>query len=431
MRAALARDWRIEPAWILSLGLAATAFSGQWDRVGSPVPVDRVLLFTGFALVLLRAGTTPQLPPIRLRPLHLLLLAVVCYGLASAVWVGSLDEQEPRFALIDRLGLIPFLAFVVGPSAFATAHQRQILVRVLVGLGIYLGATAVLERLEVRALVWPGYILDPAVGIHYGRARGPFVQAEADGLAMVISGVAAAIALASWRSRATRLLAWIAIGLCSLGILLTITRLVWIGAAGGVLVTMAVFPRLRPMLVPTAILGAAALAAALALAPGLQEDVADRFGAQRPVWTRLGTNDAALRMISERPVLGWGWGSFRKESPDYFRTIESVRYSGVGEDVHNAFLSRFVELGLLGGGLWLIAVMLALGGALVRPLTGDAEIYRMGFCVVAVAILAAGLLSPLTTPLPLLAIWLWAGMLAGQPRREPAGQRPLVEQALT
>src|SRR3954447_21324573 len=37
----------VEPAWPLSLGVAAMIFSSNWDLVGSPIALDRVLVAGG------------------------------------------------------------------------------------------------------------------------------------------------------------------------------------------------------------------------------------------------------------------------------------------------------------------------------------------------------------------------------------------------
>src|SRR5438093_1302521 len=77
----------------------------------------------------------------------------------------------------------------------------------LVALGAYLGLTAVFEGLGLDALIVPRYIADPGAGIHFGRARGPFVEAVADGLALFGCGVAAAVAFTHWRAPWARRLA--------------------------------------------------------------------------------------------------------------------------------------------------------------------------------------------------------------------------------
>jgi len=428
LRRTVVRAWRIEPAWLLSLGLAATAFSGSWWRIGVPVALDRLLLFAGFALTIARAGGTPDLPPLRWRGTHLLLLAVVAYGVASAFWVGTLDDHTARFALIDRLGVVPFLAFAVAPTAFATPRQREILIRVLVVLGAYLGFTAVAEGVHANALVWPRYILDQSIGIHLGRSRGPFLEAVTNGLALIVCGAAAGVALSHWRDRAARLACWVVIGLCAAGVTLTYTRQIWIGAALGVLAALAIFPALRWRLIPIAALATAAVVLAITLIPGFGADLSTRANDSKPVWSRRTTDAAALRMIGERPVWGWGWATFKEHSSDEFRTIVDIPYRGADQEPHNVVLSRMVDLGIVGGGLWLVATLLALGRPLLRPWPDDREIWRRGYVVVLVGVLLASMLSPLSAPFGTLALWLWAGILwpaAPEPRaaRTPAAVR--------
>ncbi|MFL5845913.1 MAG: O-antigen ligase family protein [Solirubrobacteraceae bacterium] len=411
LRRTVVRLWRIEPAWPISLGLVASSFSGHWARLGIPGPLDRALLLGGLVLAFLRAGSSPDLPPIRWRRLHLLLATVIFFAIVSAFWVGSIDVSSARFGIVDRLGLIPFVAFIAAPTVFHTAHQRRILLGVLVVFGAYLGFTAVAEAVNANALVWPRYILDQSVGIHFGRSRGPFVEAASNGLGLILCGTAAAVALGVWRDRAARSAAWAIIGLCAAGALLTYTRQVWLGAGMGAIAAMAVFPPLRWRLIPTTAVAVAGLAIALTLLPGLQEDLSDRLSEAKPAWARRNTNAAAVLMITEKPALGWGWGSFRTYGSDHFRTLVDIPYRGQTQEVHNVFLARFVDLGLIGGGLWLIAVFLAVGGALRHAFHDDLEIWRRGFVVIVVGCLAGAMLAPFTSVIGPLALWLWAGLL--------------------
>ena len=44
--------------------------------------------------------------------------------------------------------------------------------------------------------------------------------------------------------------------------------------------------------------------------PGFTRRAQNRLDDQRPVWDRLNSNAATLRMIGERPLAGFGWGTF-------------------------------------------------------------------------------------------------------------------------
>ncbi len=353
------------------------------------------------------------------------MLAIVLGATVSAEWAGTLGLSPTRFALIDRLGWAPFALYAVAPVAFSTARQRDILMGVLVVFGLYLGVTAVLEAVDANALVFPHYITDPNVGIHADRSRGPFLAGEAMGLGLITCGVAAAIALGRWRSRSPRALCWAVLGLCAAGVVLTYTRQIWVGAAAGVLVTLTVYRPLRWRVVPVVCLAPLLLASAVFLIPGLGNRLEKRANDSKAVWSRRTTTQEAVHMIAQRPVLGWGWGRFRTYANDHARTITDIPMSGENGEVHNIVLSYMVSLGILGGGLWLVAFLMAIGHALLRRPADDRELWRRGLTMLLVASLAAMVLSPMGHPFPSVVLFLWAGVLAGplvspEPSRSPA-----------
>ncbi len=133
-------------------------------------------LVAGIVAALVREARSEQ-PRLRTRGVHLLLVAILAWTAYSALFAGTLTVKDPFFALLDYLGIVPFALFWVAPAAFPGPRERRILLTTLVGVGLYLGATAFFETIGPSALVFPRYIMDPSVGIHWGRARGPFVEA--------------------------------------------------------------------------------------------------------------------------------------------------------------------------------------------------------------------------------------------------------------
>jgi hypothetical protein len=281
----------VEPSIALTAGLGLSMFSGNWGHVGAAVALDRVMLLAAGAGIVLRAIGDPRYRP-RLRPVHWVLLAAALYAVASAMLVGTLDDRDAVFTLLDRYGLISFVLFLLAPVAFATDRQRSHLLVGLVVVGAYLGLTAFLEEVGLDQLVVPQYITDPAVGIHADRARGPFVEAAANGLALFACAIAATMAAARWRGRARQLAVGVAV-LCLAGIIFTVTRQAWLGAAVGSLLGLAAAPRLRAYAVPL-IAGAVLLVfGAFAVIPGLQERAGSRASDQAPVWDRLNSDRAS------------------------------------------------------------------------------------------------------------------------------------------
>lgn len=405
----------LDPAWLLSAGIVLTVFSGNWGYIGFgslPIKPDRLLFAIGLIALLIRRPSAGERPSLRSGWLHWLLWIVALYGVCSAFWVGTLHGSG-LFGLLDKLGIVPFVGFTIAPLAFRTARQRNILLGALVALGLYLGLTAVFEIVGPKSLVFPSYIIDPSVGIHQGRARGPFVEAVADGLGLFACGVAAALALTIWRDRRGRILAGLTIVLCTIGIVLTLTRAVWLGAAVGAAVALAAAPRLRRYLLPTLLTAGVLVLGLLLVVPRLQAQAQTRANDQLPVWDRLNTDDAALRMLDARPLTGFGWSRFQADSRSYFRQASNRPLFQSTNVVHNVLLSNAVELGLPGATLWLLAVLGAIGGACLRRAPPGLERWRWGLVALAIQWAIAGSVGPLPYAFPNLLVWTWAGIVWG------------------
>jgi putative inorganic carbon (hco3(-)) transporter len=407
----------LDPAWLLSAGIATEVFVGSGGKLGLPISPSRLLILAGSIVVLMRA---PRPFPLRPQPLHVLLLAVSVWALGSAFFSGTLSEHGTTYELLDRLGVVPFWLFFLAPLAFATEHQRRILLGTLIALGAYLGVTALFETLKLNAFVWPKYILDPSYGSHGDRARGPFVESITNGMGLFACGVAAAMGVAVWRERPNLRRACYAVaGLCLAGCLFTLTREVWIGTAVAGLVTLAAFAELRRFLLPAVVAGALVTLLALATVPGFASSFRSRTHDESSLWVRKNVAHAALNMIDARPLLGFGWNNFVRESPPYFRSASDYPMIGAGVPVHNVFLRNVVELGLIGTALWALAIALALGGAVFAPPDRpEFRIWQIGLTAIALNFLVIINFAPSSYAFPTALLWTWAGVV-GSPLTRP------------
>jgi O-antigen ligase len=430
---------RAEPAWLLSAGIAASVLSGNSAYVGLPIGPDRLLLAAGlFAVVMgdvarrhTRGDGLWGLP--RLTFTHWVLVAAAAWALVSAARAGTLTQSAGVFGLLDRFGFVPFAMFFVAPMAFATERQRSILLGTLVALGAYLGLTSLFEGVGLRALVFPGYINDPAVGIHFGRARGPFVEAVANGMGLFTCATAAAVGLSRWHGWRARYACWAVIALCAVGLMLTLTRSIWLSAVVAAALAFLAAQRLRGWLIPGALLGAIAVTGALAALPALNQRVDERSTEQSSVWVRKNTSRAAVEMIEAKPVAGFGWQTFQTQSAPYFRQAATYPAIGVGQGVHNVFLGNAAELGIPGAVLWACGLVLAIGGALVRRAPPALQPWRIGLVALAVQWLIVANLTPLPWAFPTLVLWTWAGVVAAGSAGPPeiAVRRPARQPAAT
>ena len=396
----------VRPAWIISGGLALAMFNSHWSDLGIGVALDRVALATAVVSILIREYRTRR---IATRPVDWLLMVLGAYAIGSALIAHTWGNSVDRFTLLDRFGLLPFFLFFVAGYAFREEQDRRILLGTIVAMGGYLGLTALLETTGPHSLIVPHYINDPYVGIHYGRARGPFVEAGADGLALFACGVAASMALIIWRDRRARYLAGIVVALCALGVLFTVTRAAWLSAIAGGVVALVAARETRRYVLPALGAGLLVTIVALAVVPGLSAHVTNRTNDKQPIYDRKNSDAAALRMIAAKPLLGFGWGHFTTDSLSYYRQALNYPLSEV-RAVHNVFLANAVELGLLGAGLWIVAMLIVFGRAVMRRGPPALRPWQIGLLAVFVSYLVSAQTTPLGYALPTLLLWTWAGI---------------------
>lgn len=418
----------VRPTLLFTLALAASVLSGNAGNAGLPVPLDRVLVVA--ALVSLALGISPRYRPAgarRLRAVEIVYVVLLVLAAASALAVGTLTDSRASFALVDQLGLVPFLGFVLADRLYGTDDDRRTLVAVMTVLGGYLAVTAVFESLGLRSLVVPAYINDPSIGTHFGRARGPFTEAGANGLALFECATAAVVGARVFRRRASRWLAGCVAGLSAFGILLTLTRSAWIAAVVGAVVGLGLDPRGRRLLVPVLVAGAVGVVAALTLVPGLQDKATARAEDQLPIWDRRNTNASAWRMAQTNPLTGVGWSRFDAENADYVRQAAEYPLSDVRIGVHNVVLSYAAELGYPGALLWLTTLGLGTaaawrGSRALSPEWGAAAMAMLANWLVVTNF------APLAQAFPNLCVWLWLGVAAAPTARRP-GRCPIEDQS--
>ena len=407
--------WTTNAALVLAVGFVIAIFASNWPELGVPGPLSphRILLVLVIVAVLLRAPSV-QAGRLRLHPVHVVLAVALLYAAISAAVAENLFERGAFFELFDNFGLVPFLVFLIAPVLFASARSRNYLLVGFVGLGLYLGFTALVETVGLRALVFPTYINDPDVGIHFDRARGPFVEAATNGLAMFTCAVGAVLAWSNWRSALGRGLAIAAMVLCTAGVLFTLTRQAWLAAVLATIVTLLVVRDLRRYLVPVLVGGAIIVGGALLAFPALNERTEERAANQGTVWERLNNNRAAASMFLERPLLGFGWNSYLDRKANFVKQSDNYPITG-GErrtGVHNLALLYAAELGMLGVALWVSGFLLAIVGAISRRGSPELRQWRLALIPVSIAFVVVatfeypGIFSSLT-------VWLWAGVAWG------------------
>ncbi len=344
--------------------IAACCLSGElWsvDAAGLTWSLDRLLLLLiliAFA-VQWRLGRTDPKPRTGGDTLLAGFLVLLLFSTFTHDWRASGPDAESVLVHLINGYMIPVVIFLVAKHARLAAKDLRIAYRLLAALGVYLAVTALLEVSGQWTLVFPRYIADETVGIHFGRARGPMLQSARLGLYLVVCG-AATVALVAQSDRPGRvpMLLLAVLAPCYLAaIYFTYTRSVWLGAGLAALVAAGTtLPRRwrLPLFASAIAIGVTVVAVIGDKLIAFERETSAAV-TRRSTYMRASIAYVSWKMFQDRPVTGFGFGQFPEHSKFYLsdRTttlqLEHIR----GYIHHNTFLSLLVELGIFGLALFL------------------------------------------------------------------------------
>jgi O-antigen ligase len=291
--------------------------------------------------------------------------AYVAYVIASIGLTTDTLQSDPTgsakaILTVVALGPIAYYFLVFGPGA--RIGTRPILATVMTA-GLLQGLFAMLEYAT-------GWNLWNFTGWQRAAGGGRVVATLANpGVLGAFLGVAIVVAVTAliWRGpRRIRTLAWVTIAVCTPGLLATLTR-------GPILATAAVVVALlvlgRARVLGLGVLAVSALAIVFLL-PSLQntETYKERVAQKATVELRVAIQDVSLQLAAEKPVFGWGYGSFDRVKQASQITIEGIPIRSVLEATsHDSYLTKLVELGSLGFGLFMAPFAVLGYRALRRP----------------------------------------------------------------
>ncbi|HEX9112340.1 MAG TPA: O-antigen ligase family protein [Terriglobales bacterium] len=269
-------------------------------------------------------------------------LSLPMIGLTALAVIRALREpfDAQAWSIIASKFIVPFTLFHLAVLVFRGAPERRHF-RIFVTLTLgYLVFTAIAFLVDARSLILPRFILDESIGFHLDRARGPFLQAVANGVSLNLLGILA-VALSDKRKTAVLLL-WLVL---PLAVLATMTRAVWISF---VVSTIVLGFRLieRRLHCACIVLVIAGLLLGLAVgmsSSSLKATLWDRTGERGPVEARMAVYHAGWAMFQERPLTGWLAGDMYAELARRMEGYHLRTYY-----VHNTYLALLVEFGVPG-----------------------------------------------------------------------------------
>jgi len=302
------------------------------------------------------------------RPVMPLMLAILAYFTASAAITGfqSVAIASVHYRLIGGYWFAFALFFFM---LHAVGRERDI--RFVLGflflLSIYLTFTGWCEHLKLWSLVFPRYIADPTVGIHWGRVRGPFLVSATMGVALAFCFFSNLVFVRRI-SPPFRGPVYLLTLLMLPPIFWTQTRSVWLGFLLGMLTWVASSRQQRSRPAKAALLAALAIVALTVNFENFSSSERTRGGVTdvEPVYVRLGLAMITWDMFLDRPLFGVGFGHFRDVAPRYARDVASPYYQFASPAMeHNSFLSILADTGIVGLALY-VGLLIALVRSSVR-----------------------------------------------------------------
>lgn len=289
------------------------------------------------------------------------IIALAFYFFVSALVSGfeTRSVVSVHYRLIGGY-IFPFTVFAVILHAFNTEWDFRRLAIFFALLSVYLTFVGWCEQFGLFGLIFPQFITNPEVGIHFGRVRGPFVMSPAMGLALVYCYFNNLV-LARNTQRGRWALYLLNAAMVP-AIFWTKTRSVWLSFIFCNLI-WAMYSRRRTTRVVSVslLLSVALLVAVVNMENFMSDDRAKGgFMDMEPLLLRIGLAQMTWEIVKQHPLIGIGFGHFRDYAPGFAKDPSSPFYAfGTTALEHNNLLSIVAETGIIGLTLYL-AMMVSL-----------------------------------------------------------------------
>jgi O-antigen ligase len=417
-----------DPRW----GLVLTAAAAPAGALAASAPARAAELFVwalmaGWLLAVWRPLSTAGWPRQVMLPLALYAGALVASWLSLTIGGAA---GVPGSALPEFILRAIALNHVVLASPEA---ETWTLLQNLAGLAVFGAAIGITRRDPgtVRFLGWAiaaSMTMLAVATIAYlwadGGYRSDFLRRYAQGTRFSLSladvnaagslyALAAVVALGyAWWRPAQRLV-WVSVlAMLAPALWLSGSRSAYVAIAAGAVVLAGFRYRWQPS--RRRMLAVASLSLAMVLAAGLL--VNPPSGVEGSVEQSMNLRSqfflTSARMFASAPVFGVGVGRFWDRSAE-FMTPELRRLYG-NENAHNYFAQQFVELGLVGGllFLWLLGTVLWRGWSRARQSPADTSLHAL-YAGTAAYVLTCLTGHPLLVPEAAIPFWAALGVLAG------------------
>lgn len=341
--------------FVLPVGLTAWFLFLQmfdYHALGmSTVTPDRILflIIFGSFIVALQKGKIRSVSMSGLEWCMLLftILCVVSYVISNP---DAGTERFKWFTTLFNLIFCPLGIYLVAKNSRYDAAKIRWLMWALVYIGVYLAFTAVFEHYRIDALVFPRYIVDPHVGIQFGRARGPMVGSNPMGEWLVAVYLAICLVM-PFAKKFTQVLLYGLIMVVIVAIYFTLTRGCWLSFAYVVILTSLLGGKFGTQSRIIILLVAAAFFAGVGSKFSFSGDTL--FSRRlNTIDYRMSNNETTFNMGMANFFTGVGYGKFGENWEKYFGSAQRELTKDLTDGNHNIYLGLFADLGFPGVALY-------------------------------------------------------------------------------
>jgi len=291
-----------------------------------------------------------------------LMTAILVFFTLSAIISGfeTIAVATVHYRLVGGYWFA-FTIFFLVLHSLKTERDIVRLLKFFFVIGVYLAFTGWCEYMKIWSLVFPRYIADPTIGIHFGRVRGPFLVSPTMGLTLVFCFFNNLVLARQLRGIISKYVIYVVCILMLPVIFWTQTRSVWLAMILGGVIWIAYTRRHWSRVAAVCVLTAAAIVALTANMENITTRDRTRGGVaeMESIYMRAGLALITWDIFKDYPIAGVGFGHFRDVAPSYARRVDSPYYTFASTAMeHNNFLSMLAETGMVGLLLYL-ALLLA------------------------------------------------------------------------
>ena len=276
------------------------------------------------------------------------MLSYLVFVLVSVVSNDALQEGPiPHVISIYRRIFVAFVAFWVVRLVRPGEKELRRLVPVMVILCIIECTAGLIAwfRPEMLSSIWPGRVAE------FGgpRITGTFTQADVYSGALVFFSTFIFQFAFTRKKSVSRLIYFALFDLAMVSIFFSYSRASWLAAMTVLIVLACLYTRSFLLFV---LPGLVMWGSLLMVVDGQENSYAvKRLNTSDTVRSRIITNMAGLKMFGEKPIFGWGYGSYDLHDWKFMKQIGSFKPTTWEKEEatsHNTYLTILAETGIMG-----------------------------------------------------------------------------------